>query len=55
MKDLELLNVMTQIRHVFGSESFIWEVRGRVSDMQECGGAAEETHGRERAGSLQLT
>ena len=24
MKDLELLNVMAQIRHVFGGETFIW-------------------------------
>jgi len=55
MKDLELLDVMAQIRHVFGSESFIWETRGRVSDVHECGGATEETHDQERAESLQLT
>jgi len=24
MEDLELLNVLAQIRHVFGGESFIW-------------------------------
>jgi len=55
MKDLEFLNVMVQIRHVFGSESFIWEMRGRVSDVHECGGATKETHGQERVESLQLT
>jgi len=55
MKDFELLDVMAQIRHVFGGESLIYGMRGRVSDMQECGGAAEETHGRERTESLRLT
>jgi len=35
VKDLKLLNVMTQIRHVFGGKSFIWRTRERVSDMGE--------------------
>ena len=34
VKDLELLNVMAQIRHVFGGESFIWGMRERVSGMR---------------------
>ena len=34
MKDLELLNVMAQIRHVFGGESFIWGIGERVSGVR---------------------
>ena len=34
MIDLELLNVMAQIRHVFGGEGFIWGMREDVSGMQ---------------------
>lgn len=34
MKDLELLNIMAQIRHVFGGESFLWETREKVSDIR---------------------
>jgi hypothetical protein len=31
MKDLGLLNVMAQIRHVFGGESFLWGTRKNVN------------------------
>jgi len=34
MKDLEFLNVMAQIRQVFGGESFIWWMSEEVSDIQ---------------------
>ena len=34
MKDLELLNVMARIRHVFGGESLIWGMREGVGDLQ---------------------
>ena len=34
MKDLELLNVMTQIGHMLGGESFIWRTGKGVSGMQ---------------------
>ena len=34
MKDLEVLNVMVQIRHVFGGESLIWRMKEGVSDVQ---------------------
>ena len=35
MKDLEFLNIMAQIRQVFGGESFIWRMNEEVGDMQE--------------------
>jgi hypothetical protein len=34
MKDLELLHVMAEIRHVFGGESFLWRTEDGVSDMR---------------------
>ena len=34
VKDLKLLNVVAQIRHVFGGERFIWGVGEGVSGMQ---------------------
>jgi len=34
VEDLELLNVIAQIRHVFGGEGFIWRMGERMSGMQ---------------------
>ena len=34
MKDLESLNIMAQVRQVFGGKSFIWRMNKEVSDMQ---------------------
>jgi hypothetical protein len=34
MKDLELLNVITQTRNVFGGENFIWRMREVVRYIQ---------------------
>jgi hypothetical protein len=34
MKDLELLNVITQTRDVFGGESLIWRMREAVRYIQ---------------------
>ena len=35
MKDLQLLNVITQIRHAFGGKSIIWRVREGSRNTQE--------------------
>jgi len=48
MKDLELLNAMARIRHVFGGESLIWRMSEGVSDMQgvwQGRRSEEDTHG----------
>lgn len=56
MKDLELFNIITQIRHMFGGEGIIWRVgegsercaKGVAEDSQD------KTHGLERIRSLQF-
>jgi len=43
MKNLELLNLVAQIRHVFGGESFIW-----WAVCKECGGGRQRSDSRLR-------
>ena len=46
MNDPEFLSIVTQIRDVFGGESFVWETGKGVSGVQKVWW--HETHGRKR-------
>ena len=46
MNDPEFLNIVTQIRDVFGGESFVWETGEGVSGIQKVWW--HETHGLKR-------